>query len=57
MTPVEFLFDIDTRVETPLEQVGIIFACLLDNTRIKQYWVRTQTGEQCYREDQLTLAD
>jgi hypothetical protein len=52
---VNFKFNIDDIVTTPLGSTGIIDALMIDNGKIKQCYVKFESGQGCYyREDQLT---
>jgi|WetSurMetagenome_2_1015567.scaffolds.fasta_scaffold32993_6 hypothetical protein len=53
---VNFKFDMDDSVITPLGDKGIIFSCLLDNSLFIQYYVLMKGGQGSYfREDQIML--
>ena len=53
---IEFKFEIDEKVITPLGQPGIIVTATVDNSRVNQYWINTASDSQCYREDQIKKA-
>jgi hypothetical protein len=54
---VEFVFEIDQKVVTPLGKPGIVSMCALDDTSNRTYFVKTDAGGDWFQERLLKAAE
>jgi hypothetical protein len=54
---VEFAFEIDQKVKTPIGDLGIVTNLCINNTKQKQVFIQTSNGGDWWREDQIKAAE